>query len=902
MTLDHWCQHTHLKIEFPDTALIRISGPNNVGKSNLIKAIGRVLAQGRSDFGDAGDIQYGAKQAEIRLEAETCEGAPFSMERTIREKQSKVSLRFKEADRPLTAADEVEAKLAEWFGRQDTLLSLFIAPQGRISSLLKTGGKQRLVDFIEICGFKSFLQKQQGLNKFIRAYPVIQDPSMTLADIQAKAQAATCQAAEKQAAIDAMPPFADVKSEAEALQAEKSLRTQQKEDLAAKKTEIQGKEELASKPLPDLKQLEKDLQSQEDASQAHRLCLQYQNLQKEQAAQAAAAAQLNSLLVDQTNYTAQIQEISDSLQKDLQSRSAFEQAEKELEGKKEELRKLQDKIGALQKLAKEMKYSKAWHVHSIGELQKGLTLLAQRNAQSDALSAAERKLQALLAVPPPTPDILKACQASEGKLQELLHLQEHARGARNICPLCKSAWAQPAIAARVRELEAEIQDNRGQIAESQGAQKAYQAWLQAQKGAATAQEEIDRARATLNEIQTRIERQIQSWAVPASELDFLSAIIVEYAQVHEALNPPEAAAKAAEEEVGQLQSAVNGRVEEKKGIQARIESANQRMREVLGKQTKAQEANTQRAKLQQKVETLLANVAALRAEISQSPPSEFDPARDYGAIVSQDEKKTGDLRREFGKASTEWANRSEQGKEIAALRREISKLENVLTTDAWSEAKEARLVRSSGQLLIHQRISAEVAYIHGQIQQLKKQLEGLHKQKAAFDAQTLHLANLQAVSAFLSYDNGPQKFLQEFFRGTLHQTNLLVSEMGLPVTLQMGDALEIMVQDSQQRISSSLALGGGYANLIGIAFRIALQKMVLPRVNTVILDEPSTHVDEQNMELLIPFFEKLKESLHTYGISQCIIIDHHPAWRNSSVGIINIGNNGENGESSSLPK
>ena len=108
--------------------------------------------------------------------------------------------------------------------------------------------------------------------------------------------------------------------------------------------------------------------------------------------------------------------------------------------------------------------------------------------------------------------------------------------------------------------------------------------------------------------------------MPASELDFLPAIIVEYAQVHEALNPPEAAAEAAEEEIGRLQAAVNGRVEEKKGIQARIESANQRMREVLGKQTKAQEANTQRAKLQQKVETLLANVAALRAEISQPPP------------------------------------------------------------------------------------------------------------------------------------------------------------------------------------------------------------------------------------------------------------------------------------------
>lgn len=64
--------------------------------------------------------------------------------------------------------------------------------------------------------------------------------------------------------------------------------------------------------------------------------------------------------------------------------------------------------------------------------------------------------------------------------------------------------------------------------------------------------------------------------------------------------------------------------------------------------------------------------------------------------------------------------------------------------------------------------------------------------------------------------------------------------------------------------------------------------------HAVILDDPSTHVDEVNMEMLIPFFERLKEKIHTYGISQCVIIDHHPAWRNSSVGIIQIGAN-ENG-------
>jgi exonuclease SbcC len=168
----------------------------------------------------------------------------------------------------------------------------------------------------------------------------------------------------------------------------------------------------------------------------------------------------------------------------------------------------------------------------------------------------------------------------------------------------------------------------------------------------------------------------------------------------------------------------------------------------------------------------------------------------------------------------------------------------------------------------------------------------LQREKQRFDQQAGNVADMQAVSAFLSYDNGPQKFLASFFQEALGQTNLLLSEMGLPVKLHMGTDLEIMVEDRNAQESSALALGGGYSSLVGIAFRIALQRMILPRVHVLILDEPSTHIDEANMELLIPFFEKLKENLSHYGIEQCLIIDHHPNWRNTTTAVINVGNNG----------
>jgi DNA repair exonuclease SbcCD ATPase subunit len=495
----------------------------------------------------------------------------------------------------------------------------------------------------------------------------------------------------------------------------------------------------------------------------------------------------------------------------------------------------------------------------------------------------------------PTPAVLQACQATEEKLQELLQLQGHAKGAHESCPLCRQAWVQTAISARIQELNGQILEQREQIEKASDAQKIYQAWVRAQKDCPPAQEQLELTTKALDSLRAQLAQQLSAWNVPAEEIEMLPTIIAEYATVHDALNPPTSQAKTFATAVEQLQELVQSRQKEKSEVGLRVETTNQRMRDVLVRQNKSQEIAALRAKLQQQLDTLAVNVATIRKGIAAPPPADFDSTIDYSSIVSQDEEKASSLREEFRTASSEWANRSEQVKEIAALRREVSSLEHILASQPWNDAKQERLERSAGQVMMHQQLNAELSYIQNQIQQLDAQLNSLQEEKRAFDAQTRNVADLQAVSSFLSYDNGPQKFLEVFFQDTLNQTNLLISEMGLPVTLQMGDALEIMVQDSQKRVSSSLALGGGYANLIGIAFRIALQKMVLPRVNTIILDEPSTHVDEQNMELLIPFFERLKENLHTYGISQCIIIDHHPAWRNSSVGIINIGLNGENG-------
>jgi DNA repair protein SbcC/Rad50 len=888
LDLENWCQHSSLHIEFPDAAIVRISGPNNIGKSNFIKAIGRALAQGRSDYGDASDIRFGANHAEIKLQALTAEGVPFSITRLIKEKQSTVVMDYEGCAASLTSADEIRAQLSQWFGRQDTLLSLFIASQGSIASLLRTSGKQRLVEFIEICGFKSFLQKQAMLNKFIKAYPTIADPSLLLADTEQKLAAARQQTSERERAINVLPDCAAAKTEVERLQSEKLLRGQQKLDFDRKGKDLLTKQALVAKPLPDLGQIEASIAQQEASHGVSQICLQHQSFKQCQLAHSQTAARLAALHVDGTDYAAEIQSISSSLQKDIEAKNAIVQQEQAFHRKVAELNDLKVQLAACKKIVIALKYSARWHEHTVAEIQQGLGLLAQCNVSRNNVTDSENKIKELQAVPQPTAEMLAACQANEQKLQEIQEFQKHAKGARDTCPLCVQTWGQEAIAKRISELAAQIVEQSTHISKASAARRVYNAWVAAQKDFAPAKEKLEREKRELCAVEERLQQQLIEWGVPSAEAVLIPVIMAEYSKVHEALNPPLEKAQRLEAEVRQMEALSQEQQKEKANLVTRIETANKRTREVLQQQRTAQEASNQRAKLQQQVETMAQGLELLEQKLPPMPDS-FDATKDYAVEVTQQEAKIRESRESFRTASSDWTNRCKQQKELEALSAEVAALDATLSTDPWSTEKEDKLAQATAMVAVHQQLNAELNFIRNQMRDLENQTAEHSRQKQLYDTQTRNLADLQAVSTFLSYDNGPQKFLRVFFQDTLNQTNMLISEMGLPVTLHMGDELEIIVRDKQQRDSSSLALGGGYANLIGIAFRIALQKMVLPRVNTIVLDEPSTHVDEQNMELLIPFFERLREKLNLFGIDQIVLIDHHPAWRNSSVEVIELG-------------
>ena len=889
LELRNWCQHESLDIDFPSAPIIRLCGPNNAGKSNIIRAIGRALAQGRTDFERTSGLRYGTNSGSIRLFATTHEHLPFAVSRTLG-KGGHVTLEFE--DQMLVKAEEITKQLEAWFGPQETLLQLFIARQGKISSLLVEKGRDRLRKFIEICGFKGFLEKQSTLNRFIKAYPTIYDQSALLEEVQAKQQEARQFEAEKQQVLAGLPPLKELEAVIAQLEQRRTLRTDTQVQFERKRPTLEQKQRTAKAPLTDLAPISQRIDALSAGIKHSQACAAYQShvqlTCKLGVELQSAEAALAGLPEDTTNYAGVVQQTSRSLQQVgarqkvlAQEAHAYTQAVKDLktaEAQQEEKTRRLSRVN----------YSLQWQKIPLQEIAGLQELLIQKAAAAKDLARAQSKVQALEAAPAPSSDVLKASQITRDQLTGLQELHRHAQGtADGPCPMCLREWSPPERQQRCEKLAANIQETETALSQASTATQTYQKWASAQAGLPAAKEQ---AKALLEQ---HLERghAVEAWRgkydAPENDFDKAAEIIQAYRSVAEALQPVD---------LESLRGAVQ-REEEKKvarekeelQLSATMARLNQELIALLQKQTAASLEAQKRARIQQTKETLQARLSEAEKVRPTAVPAGFQEGIDYVALLGHHEAELAQAQATFARASSDWATSNEAQKEIETLKGEIQAAETRLAELTWGDEEEFRLTEARRQKELIGRREAEIALIRSQCQERAAQICGLQKIQKQFLIQADNITNMGAVSDFLSYDNGPQKFLTGFLQEALNQTNILLSEMGLPVKLHLGEELEILVQDRNSQESPAAELGGGYSNLIGIAFRIALQKMILPKVHVIILDEPSTHVDPANMELLIPFFDRLKENLSSYGIEQLILIDHHPDWKESNVGLIPVG-------------
>lgn len=157
---------------------------------------------------------------------------------------------------------------------------------------------------------------------------------------------------------------------------------------------------------------------------------------------------------------------------------------------------------------------------------------------------------------------------------------------------------------------------------------------------------------------------------------------------------------------------------------------------------------------------------------------------------------------------------------------------------------------------------------------LQRMEEAQEKTKRIQDA----AEKLRALSAMLSREGLPAAFMQAVFEQLTGMIQGFLAQMGA----------NFMVRADTQRPCSFLftnadgyempqeLLSGGQAVRLALAMLLAAQRLILPEVGLLILDEPTSHVDAEGVENMRSLFEESAALLQNAGM-QLLVVDHNPA-------------------------
>lgn len=193
----------------------------------------------------------------------------------------------------------------------------------------------------------------------------------------------------------------------------------------------------------------------------------------------------------------------------------------------------------------------------------------------------------------------------------------------------------------------------------------------------------------------------------------------------------------------------------------------------------------------------------------------------------------------------------------------------------------------------------EFIQLQATTKQLKEQANGVKKRlkeiedKIRLDEEKRKvIADLQRVVAAFSRQGIPMAYVQHKFDSlvSMAQENLEIMDANFaiiphptkPVSLQF-----YRVDEPGQVLFDHDKLSGGQKVRLSIAFLLAVQQLVIPDLGFLVLDEPSTHLDEEARENLKELLLNLNQQLETTD-TQILVCDHAKELEPAFVNVIQL--------------
>lgn len=199
-------------------------------------------------------------------------------------------------------------------------------------------------------------------------------------------------------------------------------------------------------------------------------------------------------------------------------------------------------------------------------------------------------------------------------------------------------------------------------------------------------------------------------------------------------------------------------------------------------------------------------------------------------------------------------------------------LQAPVDTQAWTEINQEWKSRAQDCI----KIQAVLSSINPRRIELKAQEKEI-KLKLEEIVKSIKTASCaRKVIDFLDYKNAPRKLLESIVSNLFEVTNRLGESLNVDIKLKLGKNLEFLTIQSRAGKwieQKTERLGFGKGAILGICFRLACQKLLLPDIGFLILDEPTANVDLKRKGLFKLFLQNLSEDSQTRS-NQIILIEH----------------------------
>jgi exonuclease SbcC len=861
--LKDFISHANTKVDFPYGITILV-GPNGAGKTSILDAIVFALF-GEKVRGDKVEdlIRRGCNSAEVEVVFEH-NNQVYIVKLSREKKRVEAVLERQGFGIIATTASKVQEEISKVIEMDKaTAIRSIIVRQGEIASLIEEDPKERKKLFGRLLGIESLEEAWTNMKDLIEYF------SKEAKDYDIKQ---TELRLINQNIANLINDFKGLEKEIIEKEYELRQKSQKHEEVKKEVEDLKRREE-------EYEKLEKELIKVKEGKKRG---IEYLNETKDKLKKARNAKMEADKLKPNVDKIPLLEKLI-NISKEIKSKTQiFEDKKNELEKiRKHKLNlsetesayneyiKLEEDIRELKKKKEGLEGIDLQKVAKETELKGLEKTLASYNEELERLKgkilnylpdstieAKGKKLEMLQNEKRETEDKLSKFGEKKGELESRKReIEEYLRilGESDICPVCKSKLT-PEHREKVREdFKKEIENISSEL------------------------EKLEKHLKELNDKKKVIEVQLDE--VKKLDVERLQSLQDEIKKCNSNIEKLNKELEELKPKVEELKSAKN-KLEEKEKRQTELKNDYERYilaKRVLENEKSEEEVSLELEKLKKEMNDLKMNYDQLIEKIGYLPS---DPEKELDDLkkIEEDYNKLVIISSQIEELERTQRQQEENIREIEekekAILDEIKKLDFSKEKLEYTESRLRQIENDISRLdeaiknkqMQKKKKEAEINSKKEEIKRLEKEIERLEKiRKFVKDLETIRNAfSRDGVQKLIRRIAAP--IMSYYAREYLEKFNLDITDINI------SEDFDVSVIKGGEEIPIS-SLSGGEKVAVAIALRLAIAKVMAGKISTIIMDEPTTHLDEERRKELVEIMKGFFRE--EASIPQMILITHH---------------------------